>query len=214
MNSVSSIVTLKSTRNSICHLQPAKRHYAKLLYHNNKNHQTSWKNDLESSRKKRTTVLVDAIVKRKTSLQTRESDHGGNKQISKESLGRDKFSLIRGLQQIAWIITSAREHAINHFGAGFVICYHGERALDVLRAIVSAGPLSSFQFPSINISSSRVRVRDSSRHCPPKIVSYQLPASSRPRNSSYPRENSLNRRPWKISCHIPRHRVTRSRLDF
>lgn len=72
----------------------------------------------------------------------------------------------------------------------------------MLRAIVSVGPLSSFQFPSINISSSRVRVRDSSRHCPPKIVSYQLPAPSRPRNSSYPQENSLNRRPWKISSHI------------
>lgn len=72
----------------------------------------------------------------------------------------------------------------------------------MLRAIVSAGPLSSFQFPSINISSSRVRVRDSSRHCPPKIVSYQQPAPSRPRNSSYPQENSLNRRPWKISSHI------------
>lgn len=104
-----------------------------------------------------------------------------NKQICKEPLNHDKFSLIRDptncsdnyRRAIPRLITSAP-------------------ALWSAATITSArrsprhcfpAPLSGFQFPSINISSTKALAWDSSRHCPLKIVSYSRPC---PRNSSHP----------------------------
>lgn len=103
-----------------------------------------------------------------------------NKQICKEPLNHDKFSLIRDptncsdnyRRAIPRLITSAP-------------------ALWSAATITSArrsprhcfpAPLLGFQFPSINISSTKALAWDSSWYCPLKIVSYGRPC---PRNSSH-----------------------------
>lgn len=117
-----------------------------------------------------------------------------NKQICKEPLNHDKFSLIRDptncsdnyRRAIPRLITSAP-------------------ALWSAATITSArrsprhcfpAPLSGFQFPSINISSTKALAWDSSRHCPLKIVSYGRPC---PRNSSHPAGIWRTSLPRKIS---------------
>lgn len=105
-----------------------------------------------------------------------------NKQICKEPLNHDKFSLIRDSTNCS----DNYRRAIPRLITSAPALWSAATITSARRSPNHCFPalLSGFQFPSINISSTKALAWDSSpRHCPLKIVSYSRPC---PRNSSYP----------------------------
>jgi len=107
---------------------------------------------------------------RQQSVRSRVRTRRDNKQICKEPLNHDNFSLIRNptncsdnyRRAIPRLITSA---PALWSAAMITTARRSPRHCFLV-------PLLGFQFPSINISSTKALAWDSSWHCPLKIVSY------------------------------------------